>query len=110
MSKPIKPSEVAALKQMLYPDYVLDTFNELIAINFNGKKATIGQNKVIDLMLKKANNGLSEEHINYLTRADIFYRKYLDVETIYRSEGWSVCYDAPAYNESYEAIYTFSVQ
>lgn len=38
----------------------------------------------------------------------IFAEKWLDVEEIFRQVGWSVSYDNPAYNESYEPSWTFT--
>ena len=107
MSKAISPSEVAAYKQKIFPDYVIDSFNELIAIKFNGKQATVYQKDVVELMLQKANEGLGEQSPEYLKKSDIYNKGYLEVEDIYRAEGWSVFYDKPGYNENYLAHFKF---
>lgn len=110
MSQPIRPDQVGALKAQLFPAYVFDGFNELIAQNFVGKSATIKQQDVIENILAKANAGLSSDEIDGgagLTLAELYKRGYLNVEEAYRAQGWKVEYDKPAYNESYPATFTF---
>lgn len=38
----------------------------------------------------------------------VFANKWLDIEDIYREQGWRVDYDKPAYNENYQASFTFA--
>ena len=45
-----------------------------------------------------------------LKRADVFSNHWLDVEDIYREQGWNVEYDKPTYNETYDAYFVFSVK
>ena len=40
----------------------------------------------------------------------IFRSKWLDVEPLYRSNGWTVIYDKPAYNEDYEPTFEFKAK
>ena len=80
-----------------FPDAVFDAFNELIAQKFSGGSATIKQDDVVALMVQKG-----------LDRQEIFDKGWLDVERVYRSQGWKVQYDKPGYNESYAANFTFS--
>lgn len=42
-----------------------------------------------------------------LSRQEIFDNRLLDVEDVFRSQGWKVEYDKPGYNESYPATFTF---
>jgi hypothetical protein len=99
--KPIKPSEVVDLKKNLFPDFVIEAFNELIAKNFRNKESVVRQLDVVNLILEKNSN---------VTENDISNNNWLDVEDAYRSEGWSVEYDKPGYNESYPATFTFKVK
>jgi len=94
--RPIKPCEVAKGKKMVFPDEVLESFNELISQRFSGDSATIQQKDVVKLMIKKG-----------LARKEIFANGWLDVEEVYRSVGWKVEYDKPGYNEAYDANFTF---
>lgn len=104
MTKPISPKEVAACKAKSFPAFVFEAFNELIASKYTMGRATVKQNDVIALILQKANSGLDED---ILTRGDIFDKGYLNVEEVYREQGWKVSYDKPAYNESYAAYFEF---
>jgi hypothetical protein len=110
MSKAISPDQVAAHKASTFPDYVFDAFNDLIAANFTAGDAVVLQKDVIALILAKANAGLvgtiDDSGLN-LTRNEIFSKGYLNVEEVYREAGWQVEYDKPAYNESYDASFTF---
>lgn len=97
MTEPITPDEV---KVALKPDEVTQVFNELIQKYWNGSEATIKQDEIAKLIAKRM--GISEK--------DLFDKHYLDIEELYRQNGWVVVYDKPAYNESYPPIFTFSKQ
>jgi len=102
--KPISPNEVSKVKASRIPDDVVESFNELLAKHWNGKSATIKQEEVISLILQKRNlrpRGGS--------RRDIFDNKELDIEELFRAEGWQIEYDKPGFNESYEASWTFDI-
>ena len=98
MTKPIKPSEVLVLKKSLLPPEVIEVFNELIAENFSDGSSTFTQKEAIRRIRVALN----------ISDADIFRLKFLDVEGIYRKEGWKVSYDKPGYNETYDATFTFT--
>ena len=100
MIEPIKPQDIAQAKVKAFPDFVMQTFNELIAENFTNGKATVRQCDVIARMVKLA---ASED----VTRNVILNRGWLNVEEIFREAGWKVTYDKPAYNECYEAFFEF---
>ncbi len=93
---PIKPGEVTKEKERTLPDAVLETFNELIAQNWNGYSATVKQDEVVNALEKKG-----------LNRQEIYSKGWLDVENIYRASGWSVDYDKPGYNETFPATFKF---
>lgn len=42
-----------------------------------------------------------------VNRGDVFAQHWLDIEDVYRAEGWIVDYDKPAYNQSYRAYFVF---
>ncbi len=96
MVKPIKPDEAVAAK--VFPDEVITAFNELITENLSGKVSRFKQEDVIARIRLKTD----------VERREIFDNRWLDVEDLYRSEGWKVEYDSPAYNENYPAIFTFT--
>jgi hypothetical protein len=99
MIKPISPDDVVAVKEHIIPDYVFEAFNYLIAKNFKNEKSVVGQSDVINHILKLKND---------IDKNYIFNNHLLDVEDIYRKEGWNVVYDKPAYCETYEATFTFT--
>lgn len=96
---PIKPSEVVKQKKESFPDEVFEAFNELIAEKFSGYCAEFKQEAVVARMVAKG-----------LSRAEIFSKGWLDVEDVYRAQGWDVEYDSPGYNESYPATFKFTPQ
>ena len=96
--KPVEPSEIHLKKKEIFPDEVIDAFNQLIIKNFDGNSAFIKQEDAIKLIQSKME----------ITRENLFKNKWLDVEEIYRYYGWNVVYDKPGYNETYEPSFTFT--
>lgn len=97
--EPITPDDVTTQKQLIIPDEVIESFNEMIAQNFSGGGSTFKQNEVVKLICKKMK----------LRHNDIIYDKHwLDVESLYRERGWVVLYDKPGFNESYDATFSFA--
>lgn len=97
--KPISPNDIAeAKKTLVFPPKVIETWNFLIAKNWTEGRSIVYQNEAIELLMK--NLGIEE-------RNDIFHKKYLEIEDVYRAEGWTVVYDKPAYYETYEPSFTF---
>lgn len=97
--KPIRPEDIMDNLADLIPNEVFQAVNNLLKINYRGKTVVIKQDEIIDEIIK----------INpRITREEIFDKKYLDFEKVYRENGWSVFYDKPAYSESYKAFFKFS--
>ena len=96
--KPIKPTEVVKAKQTVFPDEVIEAFNELIVKDFRNGSAIVKQDEVTALICSKMNIHSQEVCDNH----------WLDVEDVFRKAGWRVEYDSPAYNESYPATFTFT--
>lgn len=107
MAKPIRPSEVAKakVKYQNIPDFVIDAFNELIAREYSYGRAIVKQDDAIALILEKAHKIAEYEEVE---RGDLFNKRWLDVEEIFKKAGWVVEYDKPGYCESYPATFTFS--
>jgi hypothetical protein len=95
---PIKPNEVAEYQKKNLPNAVIETFNELIASKFVNGSATVKQSDVIKLMLKKG-----------LNKDDIEEKGWLNVEEVYRLDGWKVNYKKPGFNETRDAVFEFSI-
>lgn len=98
MTGPIKPEDVVARKKEILPTEVFKVFNDLIAENWNGHSANFTQDAAVERIAGTLN----------ISRQEAFDRHYLDVESIYRREGWKVEYDKPGYCENYDANFTFT--
>jgi hypothetical protein len=104
---PIKPidtkkrqRELELEKARLIPEQIVQVFNHLIAENrFSNNESTVSQDKAIARILKA---------MPEVTRDQIFDNKWLDIEPLYREEGWKVFYDKPGYNETYTPSWKFS--
>lgn len=103
MTKPLRPEDITEAKRAAVPDEVIEAFNELIAEDWSGTCATVSQDEVVERILSK----LAEAGLD-LTRDELFDKGWLDVEDIYRDDGWDVYYDKPGYNETYPATFRFS--
>jgi len=97
--RPIKPNDIVKAKKENIPEVVFESFNELIAKGFNGSWSTVRQKDVVALLVSKG-----------VSRGEIFDNHWLDIEVIYREAGWAVTYDSPAYCESYEPYFEFSLK
>jgi hypothetical protein len=115
---PYTPAEAAAASKNRIPDFVINAFNDLIAEKLYNGKAVIKQEEAIEAILKLmpsseqsvTHEGIRGEAVRDLKkdRAKIFSRHWLDVEPLYRDQGWSVEFDKPGYNESYDGFFTFT--
>lgn len=104
MIKPIAPNEVTETKiDIIFPDFVIEAFNYMIAQNFRNGSATVAQDDVITKIFECGRKAGER-----VTRNQIFDKCWLDVEDIYRAAGWKVKYDKPAYCESYSAYFEFT--
>lgn len=95
--KPISPNEIAATKIRIFPDRVIEIWNEIIALKYSRGYATIFQHEIVN----KLAIGMD------IDRNVIFLNGYLDIEDIYQAHGWSVEYDKPGYDETYEPFFKF---
>jgi hypothetical protein len=99
MKNPLRPEEVAAGRITAIPDGVIDTFNELIEMNFRDGTATVLQEDVIAALLAR---GVIAD------RSEAFDRHLLDVEPVYEAAGWTVTYDKPGFSETGVAWFMFT--
>jgi hypothetical protein len=118
---PIKPEEVQEKKNETIPAPIVEVFNKLIVEKWDGRKAVIKQDeameRVLEVMVPTTNYHVekgSERSRKLLKdgrskkREEIFEKKQFDIEPVFRSVGWKVTYDKPAYNETYPATFTFT--
>ena len=99
MVEPISLKEAPQKKEQLLPGFVIEAFNNVIAKNLSNGYSRFLQKEVVAEMIR-----LSEDSV---TVDEMFKKKYLDVEGIYRKKGWIVSFEGPAYCESFEPYFTF---
>lgn len=99
MVKPLAPADVVNAQVAGFPDFVIQTWNAAIAKNWDGTQSRILHDDIIYELI-----ALSPTLIN---RGDVFARHWLDIEDVYRAEGWVVEYNNPAYNEDYPSYVVF---
>jgi hypothetical protein len=96
--KAIKPSDIMDNLDTIIDPAVIQAVNEILKEKFRGDSVTILQKDIVSRAIK----------INSKLTSDILYKNHhLDFEPIFRKAGWSVSYDKPGYNESYEASFEF---
>lgn len=95
MIKPITPEEIQ--EEATMPDAVITVVNDLIRIHWDGDQAVILQKDIVSTLMDEMK----------ITRKEIFDKKYLNIEATYKKAGWTVSYDKPGYNESYQPSFTF---
>lgn len=100
MIQPIKPEEIARKKQEVIPDYVVEIINRIIAEKWNGASSVIKQSDIVAR--------IRDYNFQRNTLTEHFNTDWLEFEDIYRSAGWKIRHDKPAYNETYPATFTFS--
>ena len=103
----IKPEDIVKAKAKIIDPDVEKCVDLLIARNWDGRSSNFQQKELINLIMQQkgyqnqAADGYAE------TRKKLFDEHHLDFEPLYEEQGWSVSYDKPSYNETYEANWTF---
>jgi hypothetical protein len=97
MTKALSPSEADELRSQGYsiPQQVLEAVNDLI-VTKPSNCFTLKISAVKEAIANKM--GIPQVEIE---------AHWLDFEPVYRDAGWTVYYDRPGYNESYEGFYQF---
>jgi hypothetical protein len=98
--KPITPDEIMGNLENIIPQSIILAVNELLTEKYRGTgEVNIKQRDIIERA-----TSIDET----LTSDIIFEKKYMDFEDLYRKSGWSVYYDKPAYDENYDAFFSFN--
>ncbi len=97
--KPYSPEEAMVAGIAGIPNEVIEVVNALLAegSRAGSKSVIIGQPELVKLLAEKG-----------LTPQQLDKNNWLDFEQLYRDQGWTVVYDRPGYNESYDAGWEFS--
>ena len=99
MIEPIRPHEIEPAKAAAFPDEVVTCWNRLLVSKWDGRKAHIPQKEAVAALMEATK----------LPRADIFEKRFLDIEPMFREAGWRVYYDKPAYFEEYDPFFVFQL-
>ena len=99
-NRPITPEEVRKSRITYIPDIVFEAINELIIKHFDGKESIVKQDEILDKICTEETG---------LTHNMVFDFHFLDIEDIYREQGWEVTYDKPTYCEDYDAYFKFEI-
>ena len=97
---PLSPSDITNNLHNIIPDVVITAVNNILTKKYRGSSINITQEEIIREIVRLDPNMNSEQ---------LFENRWLDIEPIFRSVGWQVEFDKPAYHESYEAFFTFSI-
>lgn len=101
--KPITPDELPAHRLTQFPESVIQCWNDIIAEKWepSAKISRVTQDDIVNLIIA--------QHPS-VSRVEVFNRHWLDVEDIYRAQGWKVTYDRPIYyaGEDFAAYFVFS--
>jgi hypothetical protein len=99
-TKPLKPTEIAPNLEYIVPEVVVKAVNELLQEKYTGGKNsfTIKQDEVVERILNLDPT---------IEREEIFEKKMLNFEDLYRKNGWSVKFDKPGWDENYKAFFEF---
>jgi hypothetical protein len=98
--EPIKPKDILDnLEDVIHPA-VVQAVNELLKEQFRGGSCTIKQ-KDIESRAKK---------ISGVTSTEIYDKKWMDFEPIFRKAGWKVSYNSPDRDEDFDSYFSFSAK
>lgn len=100
MVKIISPAEAEKLKRERIPGFVIESFNELLISNYNPNGTIILQEEVIIEIMNRSPDDIS--------RNEIFDNGWIDVEPLFKENGWNVEYDKPGLGENYKARFIFT--
>lgn len=96
--EPITPKEASDLKENFIDPVMIQAVNAILSEQYSSY-ITFTQKE----LLKKY-----RELGGQLSDDELFKKKHLDFEGVFRKKGWKVEYDSPAYCESYEANFKFT--
>ena len=95
--RPITPAQVVKEKSECIPPIIIDVFNKLITRKFTNGSARVTQDEAIQAITARMD----------VSRHQLFESGWLNIEEIYREQGWLVQYIRPDYTESFPAYFTF---
>jgi hypothetical protein len=99
--EPIKPKDITNnLEDIIHPA-IIKAVNALLKERYRGSSVSIKTKEISN----KATQFCSE-----LTEREIYDKKHLDFEPIFRKAGWKVEYKSPDRDESFDPYFSFSAK
>ena len=95
MTSPITPDDAEQASYQSIPAFVVAAFNAEISANYSMGASRVIQRCVVERIKGSMPNAMA------------FDNRWLNIEELYRANGWTVTYDKPGYNESHEASFAF---
>lgn len=96
----LSPDEMVKHWQQALPDAVVETFNELLAKQFNGKTAKILEEDLLSAIKKK---GLAIHEVreqNWLSQT----------RELYTEKGWKVSFNSPGWDDNFKSYFYFEIK
>lgn len=94
---PIRPQDVASLKAVVIPSFVIDAFNKEITAQYSYGTARI--------LLKNIKPKIIQQCQAHNVPFD---DAFMDVEPVFENVGWTVKYEKPGYSEFFDSYYIFT--
>lgn len=101
--KPISPEDIIELRLDEIPDEMIETVNKLIVQNWGVGKARVLQKDIEDAFLILYNSKYNKE----MASREMYDKRWMDIEDIYRKKGWKVNFFKPDYTESFDSYFVF---
>lgn len=95
--EPIKPDDAEDTRNASFPSEVIQAFNNAIIANLRNGVAKFKCKSVAAAIANSMGTTVETIYANH----------WMDVEPVYRAQGWDVEYDKPGFNETYDAIWIF---
>lgn len=97
MADPYSPTQaMSAQMEKMAASKVVEIINTLLAERVASPPIIIKKWEVVEMLLDAG-----------ILMDDIYTKHMLDIEPLYREQGWEVIYDKPSYSESYLAYWSF---
>lgn len=98
-TKALSPTDIIKDLDSIIPESVITAVNNLLKEKYRGHSVTLKQKEIVSAIIKLDPT---------LKRDKIFDNNYLDFEPIFAKAGWTVKYNSPDRDESFEEYFEFT--
>ncbi len=94
------PEEMIKHWEQALPDAVVETFNQLLAKQFNGTEAYIKEKDLLTALCDKG-----------VTVKDVTEQRWLfQTKQLYQERGWKVAFTSPGYDDNFDSYFRFTLK